>query len=131
MGGGVYDISNKRRMGLTEYQAVKEMQDGILELINIEKSMTPPEELAAQQPCKTLDEPAPTPAHDAEPEPAAEPEPYDEPKPVSAPPPAIEAIEAQIEMVKEVTPEKKEKKKKKKSEAKEVKIEEPPAHVPS
>merc|ERR1712055_408471 len=29
---GVYDISNKRRMGLTEYQAVKEMQDGILEL---------------------------------------------------------------------------------------------------
>ncbi|XP_017461640.1 PREDICTED: arginine kinase-like [Rhagoletis zephyria] len=37
--GGVYDISNKRRMGLTEYQAVKEMQDGILELIKIEKSM--------------------------------------------------------------------------------------------
>merc|ERR1712240_256474 len=35
--GGVYDISNKRRMGLTEYEAVKEMQDGILELINIEK----------------------------------------------------------------------------------------------
>ena len=37
--GGVYDISNKRRMGLTEFQAVKEMQDGILELIKIEKSM--------------------------------------------------------------------------------------------
>jgi len=37
--GGVYDISNKRRMGLTEYQAVKEMQDGILELIKIEKEM--------------------------------------------------------------------------------------------
>ncbi|XP_015923977.1 arginine kinase Lit v 2 isoform X3 [Parasteatoda tepidariorum] len=36
--GGVYDISNKRRMGLTEYQAVKEMQDGILELIKMEKS---------------------------------------------------------------------------------------------
>jgi len=36
--GGVYDISNKRRMGLTEYQAVKEMQDGILELIKLEKS---------------------------------------------------------------------------------------------
>merc|ERR1711931_417512 len=35
--GGVYDISNKRRMGLTEYQAVKEMQDGILELIKLEK----------------------------------------------------------------------------------------------
>jgi creatine kinase len=37
--GGVYDISNKRRLGLTEFQAVKEMQDGILELIKIEKSM--------------------------------------------------------------------------------------------
>lgn len=37
--GGVYDISNKRRMGLTEGQAVKEMQDGILELIKIEKSL--------------------------------------------------------------------------------------------
>merc|ERR1712212_712232 len=35
--GGIYDISNKRRMGLTEYQAVKEMQDGILELIKLEK----------------------------------------------------------------------------------------------
>jgi len=37
--GGVYDISNKRRLGLTEFQAVKEMQDGILELIKIEKSL--------------------------------------------------------------------------------------------
>ncbi|KAL1481094.1 hypothetical protein MTO96_050472, partial [Rhipicephalus appendiculatus] len=37
--GGVYDISNKRRLGLTEYQAVKEMQDGILELIKLEKAM--------------------------------------------------------------------------------------------
>lgn len=36
--GGVYDISNKRRMGLTEYQAVKEMQDGILELIRLEQA---------------------------------------------------------------------------------------------
>ena len=36
--GGVYDISNKRRMGLTEYQAVREMQDGILELIKMEKA---------------------------------------------------------------------------------------------
>ncbi|XP_018494769.1 arginine kinase [Galendromus occidentalis] len=36
--GGVYDISNKRRMGLTEYEAVKEMQDGILELIKMEKA---------------------------------------------------------------------------------------------
>ncbi|XP_045449392.1 arginine kinase [Melitaea cinxia] len=37
--GGVYDISNKRRMGLTEYEAVKEMYDGIAELIKIEKSL--------------------------------------------------------------------------------------------
>lgn len=37
--GGVYDISNKRRLGLTEYQAVKEMSDGIAELIKIEQSM--------------------------------------------------------------------------------------------
>ena len=37
--GGVYDISNKRRMGLTEYQAVREMQDGILEMIKIERSL--------------------------------------------------------------------------------------------
>lgn len=37
--GGIYDISNKRRMGLTEFQAVKEMCDGIRELIKIEESM--------------------------------------------------------------------------------------------
>lgn len=37
--GGVYDISNKRRLGLTEFEAVKEMQDGILEIIKIEKSL--------------------------------------------------------------------------------------------
>ncbi|XP_050441224.1 arginine kinase-like [Adelges cooleyi] len=37
--GGVYDISNKRRMGLTEYQAVKEMNDGIKELIKIEEQL--------------------------------------------------------------------------------------------
>jgi len=37
--GGVYDISNKRRMGLTEYEAVKEMHDGIKEIIKIEKSL--------------------------------------------------------------------------------------------
>ncbi|PWV04248.1 arginine kinase [Trypanosoma cruzi] len=35
---GVYDISNKRRLGLSEYEAVKEMQDGILELIKAEES---------------------------------------------------------------------------------------------
>ncbi|CBH14250.1 arginine kinase [Trypanosoma brucei gambiense DAL972] len=35
---GIYDISNKRRLGLSEYEAVKEMQDGILELIKLEQS---------------------------------------------------------------------------------------------
>lgn len=35
--GGVYDISNKRRMGLTEFDAVKEMNDGIKEMIKMEK----------------------------------------------------------------------------------------------
>lgn len=37
--GGVYDISNKRRMGLTEFDATKEMYDGITEIIKIEKSL--------------------------------------------------------------------------------------------
>ncbi|KAK4872238.1 hypothetical protein RN001_016362 [Aquatica leii] len=37
--GGVYDISNKRRMGLTEFDAVKEMYDGIAEIIKIEKEL--------------------------------------------------------------------------------------------
>jgi len=37
--GGVYDISNSRRMGLTEYEAVKEMQDGITALIKMEQEM--------------------------------------------------------------------------------------------
>ncbi|XP_018325550.1 arginine kinase isoform X1 [Agrilus planipennis] len=37
--GGIYDISNKRRMGLTEFDAVKEMYDGIAELIKIEKEL--------------------------------------------------------------------------------------------
>jgi len=37
--GGVYDVSNKRRMGLTEYDAVKEMHDGVAELIKQEKAL--------------------------------------------------------------------------------------------
>ncbi|KAI9803204.1 MAG: hypothetical protein M1825_001995 [Sarcosagium campestre] len=36
--GGVYDISNKRRMGLNEFQAVKALQDGIVEMIELEKA---------------------------------------------------------------------------------------------
>ncbi|XP_030758165.1 arginine kinase-like [Sitophilus oryzae] len=35
---GVYDLSNKRRLGLTEYQCMKEMYDGITEIIKAEKA---------------------------------------------------------------------------------------------
>ena len=37
--GGVYDISNKRRLGVTEVQCVQDMYDGIVELIKVEKSL--------------------------------------------------------------------------------------------
>lgn len=36
--GGVYDISNIQRMGLTEFEAVKQMYDGVKTLIDLEKS---------------------------------------------------------------------------------------------
>ncbi|GMT11837.1 hypothetical protein PFISCL1PPCAC_3134 [Pristionchus fissidentatus] len=36
--GGVYDISNKARLGLTEYEAVKQMYDGVKKLIELEKA---------------------------------------------------------------------------------------------
>ncbi|XP_018567643.1 arginine kinase-like [Anoplophora glabripennis] len=36
--GGVYDISNKRRLGLTEAEAIQEMYNGIVEIIKLEKS---------------------------------------------------------------------------------------------
>jgi len=35
---GVYDISNKRRLGLSEFQAVKEMYDGVKTLIEMEEA---------------------------------------------------------------------------------------------
>jgi len=35
--GGVYDISNKARLGLTEFEAVKQMYDGVKHLIELEK----------------------------------------------------------------------------------------------
>jgi len=35
--GGVYDVSNKARLGLTEYQAVKTFYDGVKKLIEMEK----------------------------------------------------------------------------------------------
>ncbi|KAL8624982.1 hypothetical protein ACOMHN_039869 [Nucella lapillus] len=37
--GGVYDISNKRRLGLTELQAIEEMRFGVEEVIKKEKSL--------------------------------------------------------------------------------------------
>jgi arginine kinase len=37
--GGVYDISNKRRLGLTEIEAIKEMHKGVKALIEKEKSL--------------------------------------------------------------------------------------------
>jgi len=37
--GGVYDISNKRRLGLTEFQAIEEMQKGVAMLIAKEKEL--------------------------------------------------------------------------------------------
>uniref|UniRef100_A0A0K0DUR3 arginine kinase n=1 Tax=Strongyloides stercoralis TaxID=6248 RepID=A0A0K0DUR3_STRER len=36
---GIYDVSNKQRLGLTEYQAVKQMYDGVKKLIEIESSL--------------------------------------------------------------------------------------------
>lgn len=36
--GGVYDISNKARLGISEYTAVKHMYDGVKRLIELEKS---------------------------------------------------------------------------------------------
>lgn len=37
--GGVYDISNRRRLGVTEVQCVQDMHDGVVELIATEKSL--------------------------------------------------------------------------------------------
>jgi creatine kinase/arginine kinase len=37
--GGIYDISNKRRLGVTEVECVQDMYDGVVELIAKEKSL--------------------------------------------------------------------------------------------
>jgi len=37
--GGVYDISNKRRLGLTEFQAIEEMRKGVAEIIKLESEL--------------------------------------------------------------------------------------------
>jgi len=38
--GSIYDISNRRRLGITEVRAVQDMYDGVVELIEIEKSLS-------------------------------------------------------------------------------------------
>ncbi len=38
--GGVYDISNKRRLGVTEVQCVQDMYDGVVALIKKERELT-------------------------------------------------------------------------------------------
>ena len=37
--GGIYDISNRRRLGVTEIEAVQDMYDGVVELIAAEKAL--------------------------------------------------------------------------------------------
>ncbi len=37
--GGVYDISNKRRLGVTEVECVQDMANGVAELIEVERSL--------------------------------------------------------------------------------------------
>ncbi len=37
--GGIYDISNRRRLGVTEVQCVQDMYDGVVELIKVEKTL--------------------------------------------------------------------------------------------
>jgi creatine kinase/arginine kinase len=37
--GGIYDISNRRRLGVTEVECVQDMYDGVVELIAAEKSL--------------------------------------------------------------------------------------------
>jgi len=34
---GIYDVSNKARLGLSEYEAVKQMYDGVKKLIEMER----------------------------------------------------------------------------------------------
>ena len=37
--GGKYDISNRERMGITEFQAVQKMYEGVAELIKMEQEL--------------------------------------------------------------------------------------------
>ena len=38
--GGIYDISNRRRLGITEVEAVQDMYDGVVALIAAEKALS-------------------------------------------------------------------------------------------
>jgi creatine kinase/arginine kinase len=38
--GGVYDISNRRRLGVTEVECVQDMVDGVEELISVERELS-------------------------------------------------------------------------------------------
>ena len=38
--GGVYDISNRRRLGITEVEAVQDMYDGVVAIIEAEKNLS-------------------------------------------------------------------------------------------
>ena len=38
--GGIYDISNRRRLGITEVEAVQDMVDGVVALIEAEKALS-------------------------------------------------------------------------------------------
>ena len=38
--GGVYDISNRRRLGITEVEAVQDMYDGVVAMIAAEKELS-------------------------------------------------------------------------------------------
>ncbi|EAT42445.1 AAEL006042-PA [Aedes aegypti] len=60
--GGVFDISNKRRLGLTEFDAVSEMYNGIKQLIDLEKSTEPGEAPPADDSAPAEDDSAEQPA---------------------------------------------------------------------
>merc|ERR1719411_1995894 len=60
--GGKYDISNRERMGITEFAAVEKMYNGIKEMINLEKEL---EEKEAGE--KTQEEPTEEQVADDEP----------------------------------------------------------------
>ncbi|XP_055643975.1 arginine kinase 1-like [Toxorhynchites rutilus septentrionalis] len=66
---GVFDVSNKRRLGLTEFEAVEEMYNGIKQLIELEKATEAGTELngivAEAEPAEA--EPAEAPAEEAAP----------------------------------------------------------------